>query len=159
MSLDVSEACATVARELAIQAAGPSNESTVSMTSNSTSHSVASTLSSSQSPPDSMDCVAASSPSPDIHNEELDASTEPKPGVRRFLLFCASSGEFHTSLDNIDLTGVSDDAVLWAKTRESYRKILRRRTQTWSGRVQVLFSKPQYFKFLKVNVSIPSRQR
>ena len=161
MHLDVTEAHAARMTEFMNQAAGPSFTATVSTTSSSTSHSSHSTPPSSQPSPDSRNSTATSLTPSDSGSGEFDLLTGPPPGVERYLLFCADSGEFHTTLENIRLTDVSDDGILWEKARQSYRRIRATRARTWSGKLQVRFSRARYFRFLEVmpltlNQSLPS---
>lgn len=71
--------------------------------------------------------------------------------MKRYLLFCAGGGLFHTSYKNIDLTDFQRrwDGVFWDSPREAYRRIRAWRAQTLSGKFYVKLSKPHHFRFLE----------
>ena len=151
MQLDMTEACSDMALQFVTKAAGSSNASTITVTSNSTSPSDLSTPPSSQLEPDGDSSTNISSGSDQTH-DEFDSLSGPHHSVKRYLLLCADSGEFHTSLNNIDLTDIQDDKLLWEKARESYRRIRVKRAQTWLKRLRMRFYRPQHLKFLEVNM-------
>lgn len=141
-------------RQFAIQAAGPRNASSISVSSSSTSSTSSLTPVSSQSKNGTEDTIETSLSSDSVRVGS-DFLVEPRPNVRRYLLFCADSGEFRTSLENIDLTNILDDAVLWDKARESYARIRLKRTRNLSGMLQILLSRPKQLRFLKESTSNP----
>ena len=71
--------------------------------------------------------------------------------MKRYLLFCADGGSFHTSYKNIDLADFQRrwDGVFWDSPREAYRGIRAWRAQTLSGKFYVKLSKPHHFRFLE----------
>lgn len=85
----------------------------------------------------------------------MSINNPPAVDCHRYLLFCADKSQFLTHLENIDLTGMSDDRELWAEARRAHRRKRTRRAQIWSGQLQVLFTKPPRYRFLEVYSPLP----